>query len=96
MVPVNSERFFANRECPYFPCHGGAQAENFNCLFCYCPLYCLGRECGGNFSYTASGVKDCSACLLPHTDGGYDYILKKYPEILKAMKEKEGDENARE
>lgn len=33
----NSHRFFENRECKYFPCHKGL--EDFNCLFCYCPLY---------------------------------------------------------
>ena len=31
--------YFCNRECEYFPCHKGADPENFNCLFCYCPLY---------------------------------------------------------
>ena len=34
--------YFCNRECEYFPCHKGADPENFNCLFCYCPLYVLG------------------------------------------------------
>ena len=44
--------FFQNRECEYFPCHKDADPETFNCLFCYCPLYALGRKCGGNFRYT--------------------------------------------
>ena len=44
----NSDRFFQNRECRYFPCHTGVPEEEFNCLFCYCPLYTLGRKCGGN------------------------------------------------
>ena len=44
--------FFQNRDCEYFPCHQGADPENFNCLFCYCPLYALGEKCGGNFRYT--------------------------------------------
>ena len=26
--------FFQNRECEFFPCHKGADPENFNCLFC--------------------------------------------------------------
>ena len=34
--------FFQNKECEYFPCHAGADKESFSCLFCYCPLYCLG------------------------------------------------------
>ena len=36
--------FFSNKECEYFPCHQGADPENFNCLFCYCPLYALGDK----------------------------------------------------
>ena len=31
--------FFQNKECEYFPCHKGVKEEDFNCLFCYCPLY---------------------------------------------------------
>ena len=45
---MNEERhyaFFQNRACEFFPCHKGADAENFNCLFCYCPLYALGGNC---------------------------------------------------
>ena len=33
---MNEERhyaFFQNRECEFFPCHKGADAENFNCQF---------------------------------------------------------------
>ncbi|WP_353963176.1 cysteine-rich small domain-containing protein [Aequorivita marina] len=33
--------------------------------FCYCPLYMLKDDCGGNFKYT-NGFKDCSDCKLPH------------------------------
>ena len=32
------------------PCHKTV-GESFNCLFCYCPLYALGDQCGGNFTY---------------------------------------------
>ena len=52
--------FFSNKECEYFPCHKGADPENFNCLFCYCPLYALGDKCGGNFRITEKGIKDCT------------------------------------
>ena len=41
--------YFQNKECEYFPCHAGANPENFSCLFCYCPLYALGDRCGGAF-----------------------------------------------
>ncbi len=74
-------QFFQNKECEYFPCHKGAQEETFNCLFCYCPLYALGDGCGGNFSYTEDGIKDCSACLIPHRRENYERILEKFPEL---------------
>ena len=35
--------FMQNRDCEYFPCHAGVSEEDFNCLFCYCPLYALGK-----------------------------------------------------
>ncbi len=81
----NSCRFFRNCECEYFPCHActDAQREDFNCLFCYCPLYALGDRCGGNFTFVGDGIKDCSKCMIPHSPKGYDYIIGKYPEILK-------------
>ena len=47
-----SSSFFQNRACEYFPCHEGVAPEDFNCLFCYCPLYALGPTCGGSFSYS--------------------------------------------
>ena len=68
--------FFSNRDCEYFPCHADADPDNFNCLFCYCPLYCLGERCGGNFHYTESGVKDCSGCLVPHRRDSYGHICE--------------------
>ena len=69
--------FFCNRECEYFPCHAGIAPEDFNCLFCYCPLYALGTACGGNFALLPNGVKDCSACALPHRREQYDQIVEK-------------------
>ena len=80
--------FFQNRQCEYFPCHGGADAENFNCLFCYCPLYALGDRCGGSFTYTEGGIKDCSACLRPHRRENYSKIVGAMPEILELAKKK--------
>ncbi len=84
----NSYRFFCNRECEFFPCHSGADPERFNCLFCYCPLYALGSACGGDPGFTADGVKDCSACLLPHSPEGYDYILSRWDDISKLARER--------
>ena len=77
--------FFSHRECEYFPCHKGADPEKFNCLFCYCPLYVLGRECGGNFTYTEHGIKSCVNCLYPHNPEHYDRILSRYREIIEKM-----------
>lgn len=70
----NDHTFFANTTCKNYPCHKGVDFENFNCLFCYCPLYSLGEKCGGNFKYTRSGKKDCSDCLIPHSEKGYESI----------------------
>ncbi len=81
-----SYRYFQNRECAYYPCHKGADRENFNCLFCYCPLYALGDQCGGNFTYTEDGIKDCSACMKPHGKEGFDRIMEKMPHLMEMAK----------
>jgi Zn-finger protein len=78
--------YFQNRSCEYFPCHKGADSDNFNCLFCYCPLYALGDRCGGNFRYTENGVKDCSLCLYPHRRENYGKIMDKMALVLEMAK----------
>lgn len=78
----DGERFFQNRACPYFPCHEGVPEEDFNCLFCFCPLYSLGRACGGGFTYTDGGIKSCAACTVPHRPENYDRILARYPDLM--------------
>ena len=80
--------FFQNRECEYFPCHPGADPESFSCLFCYCPLYALGDRCGGSFTYTQSGIKDCSGCLRPHCRENYHSICQKMGEVLELVKKR--------
>ncbi|MGM9531755.1 cysteine-rich small domain-containing protein [Intestinibacter sp.] len=81
-----SYRFFNNNKCEYFPCHKTNDPENFNCLFCYCPLYALKDKCGGNFRYTEKGIKDCTNCTLPHKRDNYDYIIGKFQEIVEITK----------
>ena len=78
-------QFFCHTNCEFFPCHPTSRPEAFNCLFCYCPLYMLGRCCGGNFRYTESGLKDCSQCDLPHRRESYEYMIGKFTEIASAM-----------
>lgn len=80
--------FFQNRECEYFPCHAGADPDAFSCLFCFCPLYALGDQCGGNFSYTEQGIKDCSCCLKPHRRENYEKIMKKMDKVMELAKKK--------
>ncbi len=82
----NSSSFFCNRACGYFPCHPTEHPEDFNCLFCYCPLYALGDRCGGAFSYNAKGYKDCTKCSFPHHRENYAKILARYPEIAEIAK----------
>jgi len=67
-----SYKFFQNKECEFFPCHG---IDNQNCLFCYCPLYYQGTECGGDYIILDSGIKDCSHCIKNHID--YDWVVDK-------------------
>ena len=85
-------KFFSNRECEYFPCHKTERPENFNCLFCYCPLYALGDRCGGNFHYIQGGIKDCSDCLFPHKRENYDKINARYGEIMALAKQRDKGE----
>lgn len=86
---TNNYTFFSHTACEYFPCHTTNKPEDFNCLFCYCPLYALGDKCGGNFRYTDNGIKDCSNCLVPHGRKSYDYIVGKFSEIAELAKRKE-------
>ena len=83
--------YFQNKQCRYFPCHSGS-AEHFNCLFCYCPLYALGDRCGGSFRYTEDGIKDCSACLLPHGEQGYTHVMSKIGEVMELARKKDSRE----
>ena len=81
--------FFQNTACEYFPCHKCKDAENFSCLFCYCPLYPLGDACGGNFTYTENGIKDCSGCLVPHCRENYSMITEKMKQVIALAKKPE-------
>lgn len=71
----NSHRFFENRECKYFPCHKGT--GEFNCLFCFCPLYAK-ENCPGNPTYLERGgrkIKSCTNCSFPHYPENYDKVI---------------------
>ena len=82
--------FFQNRSCEYFPCHKGADPDTFNCLFCYCPLYALGKKCGGNFRYNEKGFKDCTNCSFPHRKDNYEKVIGRYGEIIDLVKHMDG------
>ncbi|MBO4235230.1 MAG: cysteine-rich small domain-containing protein [Firmicutes bacterium] len=79
---MENYKFFAHKECEFFPCHPTDDPDNFNCLFCYCPLYALGENCGGNFRYTENGFKDCSICRFPHVRENYEKIINRYSDII--------------
>lgn len=81
-------QFFQNRECEFFPCHSGVDRSEFNCLFCYCPLYTLGDQCGGSFHYTEHGIKDCSNCIRPHVRENYHAILACMDTVLELAKKR--------
>ena len=73
--------FFQHKECEYFPCHETQHPEDFNCLFCYCPLYALGEKCGGNCVYGPGDIKDCSNCLVPHGRNSINYITSRFMDL---------------
>ena len=74
---------FTHTKCSFFPCHKIEEKEesNFNCLFCYCPLYHI-EDCGGDFIMTDNRegvfVKDCTDCNYPHVKP--NYVLNKLAE----------------
>ena len=78
----NNHRFFKNHDCKYFPCHKQPGEDEFNCLFCYCPLYGLCDKCGGSFQYIKK-VKVCMDCHFPHVPENYDTIVSKLKEMSK-------------
>lgn len=70
----NSERYFENRNCTYYPCH---DLEHINCLFCYCPLYQY-EDCPGDHTYIeryGRKIKNCAACTFPHVPEHFDRVL---------------------
>ena len=72
----NSYRYFENKECEYFPCH--RKDGDFNCLFCYCPLYWK-ENCPGNPKYLEKDggrLKVCTDCTFPHQPQNYDTIIR--------------------
>ena len=75
----NCYKYFQNSDCEHFPCHPEADPDNFNCLFCYCPMY-RDDDCPGDPEYT-EGIKDCSKCDYPHKAENYynivDFLVKK-------------------
>ncbi len=74
----NSAKFFKNTDCSYFPCHKGLDEDEFNCLFCYCPLYAK-NPCPGNPTYIKKDdgrvIKRCTDCTFPHKPENYEKIM---------------------
>lgn len=51
--------------------------EDFNCLFCYCPMYntvCLGNP--HHIYVNGNRIKDCSLCTFPHQPDSYQKIIE--------------------
>lgn len=72
-------KFFQHKKCEYFPCHANIAEEEFNCIFCYCPLYGF-ESCGGNNTFK-DGIKICTNCTNPHWKKNYDSIINKLIEV---------------
>ena len=85
-------QFFQNRQCEYFPCHAGVPEDDFKCLFCYCPLYALGKKCGGRCRYNEKGNKVCTDCTFPHIKDNYSSIIARYTEIRAVVQKMDQEE----
>jgi Zn-finger protein len=74
-IVAQSYKFFQNKKCTYFSCHG---IDTINCVFCFCPLYHLDcTQYGGTPRYLqGSHKKDCSACILPHKPENYNMLIE--------------------
>ena len=73
-----SYKVFTNTNCEFYPCHDINQSKyQFNCMFCFCPLYFL--DCPGNYQWIEDHqelVKDCSNCKLPHLGkNGHQFVV---------------------
>ena len=84
-------KYFKNSDCEHFPCHildDPDDLDNFNCLFCYCPMY-RDDDCPGDPEYS-EGIKDCSHCDYPHKAKNYynivDFLVKKAVERKEKIK----------
>lgn len=78
--------FFQNRKCEMFPCHKIESISDFNCMFCYCPLYFLGDKCGGKFTYNEKGIKSCKDCCFPHEKKNYSLVNEKLRNTVASKK----------
>ena len=82
-------KFFQNRDCEYWRCHNSVPEEEFNCLFCYCPLLtqkaCIGIR-NGNAKYLINGWKDCSNCDFPHKVENYSSMIDEIKSFHKERK----------
>ncbi len=88
-----SEKCFTNKSCPYYPCHVETEGQKYNCMFCFCPLYTLGEECGGDFTYTSSGIKDCSPCTLPHEgEEGWQHVMRNIGKVAEKARQKQPED----
>ncbi len=72
--------YFVNRKCEYYPCHELSD-ERFSCMFCYCPLYDM-EDCGGTYTYTEKGAKNCKDCVFPHDRDNYAAVIRKLKEKM--------------
>lgn len=83
---MENYKFMQNKACEYFPCHKLKNEKEFNCLFCYCPLYTLKDQCGGHYVYLENGIKSCQACTKPHDKDAYEHVMKKMKELMQMGK----------
>ena len=74
-----SYKYFENRDCEFWPCHGYSKEQGHNCMFCRCPLFnehtCYGIITGEGV-YLENGVKDCTNCRYNHDYDNADLMSR--------------------
>lgn len=72
----NSYKYFKNTDCKYFPCHKGL-SDDFNCLFCYCPMYSM-PNCPGSKTYIEKNGKKLRYAQTVHFHTDRKIMIKSY------------------
>jgi Zn-finger protein len=76
------------KDCNYYPCHDGIIEEEYQCEFCFCPIYpCNIEKTGGKIISGRDGsqIWDCSDCIIVHEKENFNKIKKGLHNIIQEI-----------